>query len=113
MWKNIYNDICYYIAANIDTNFINNKIIIKKLFLQPSKIGMLNPEDFAPLKYKKIKKEFENRFLIKTKIKYSTLYKCPQCKNYKVIMKSIQNRSLDECANIELTCVNCSYHWYA
>lgn len=66
----------------------------------------LNPNVWADELLKKQKRE-EN-----SKHEYSTVYKCPKCKEQKCVTQFFTNRASDEPLALSIHCVECGYTFY-
>jgi DNA-directed RNA polymerase subunit M/transcription elongation factor TFIIS len=119
IWENlkfvdIYHDICYKIAVNIDENSLIQSDYIKKKLVNSiitiNDIVNMSSRGLCPKKYEKFDKKIKKRSEVKQKIKYSGLYECPKCKRTRCVMENCYNRGLDEGVSIKITCF-CGHHW--
>ena len=112
---NIYHDICYKIAINLDStsvvksNYIKDKIVNKDCVLQD--IANLTDKELCPDIYIIIDKKIETRNNLKTTIKFSELYKCFKCKRNQCTTERVYNRSIDEGINLMINCTFCGNRW--
>lgn len=81
--------------------------------------GMVDPEKITLLSgvqmNEGINKEYQDQIATRNaqvlQVRYSEMYKCPQCRARKTHETSNQVRSLDECNTVHLTCLNCKHRW--
>ena len=116
-FRELYHDICYKVAVNIDSSSIIGSIhlinLIKNKTVEFSNIANLSSKILCPEKYEKINKKINLRVNQEVKVKYSTLYRCFRCKNNKCTSERVYNRSLDEGVNLRITCTVCYNEWGA
>jgi DNA-directed RNA polymerase subunit M/transcription elongation factor TFIIS len=116
-FRDLYHDICYKVAININPTSIIDSIylinLIKNKSVKLSNIANLSGKKLCPEKYEKIDKKINLRVNQEVKIKYSTLYRCFRCKNNKCTSERVYNRSLDEGVNLRITCTVCYNEWGA
>jgi DNA-directed RNA polymerase subunit M/transcription elongation factor TFIIS len=117
LFRDIYHSICYKISVNLEPtglvcnpnlakNLLNNSISIKNL-------PIMSSPDMFPEMYVKVRLRIEASKNAKQAIKTTTMYRCGRCKKNMCTFKPLQNRSLDECNNFEVTCVNCGNEFTA
>lgn len=90
---------------------IPDKIIDGEII--PIEIANLTSTDLIPEKNAEIRENIKRRNEQKIDGKISTMYKCPKCDKRECIIREVQIRSLDEGANINAICKNCSFQWTA
>ena len=116
-FRDLYHEICYKIAVNIDSKSIIGSIhlisLIRDKNVNLSDIANLSGKKLCPEKYEKITKKINLRVNQEVKIKYSSLYRCFRCKNNKCTSERVYNRSLDEGVNLLITCTVCYNEWGA
>lgn len=113
--RETYRIISYIEKNNIierlcDVDGDNDNIISN---IDPLLIAEYNTRDICPEIYNQIEEQIELRKQQKVIAKYSKMYKCPRCHERKVEVKPVQNRSLDEAANMSALCTNCGHNWIA
>ena len=102
-------------SDSIFRNLKDNKKLLEKLenkIIEPSNLAFLsfvelNPNVWADELLKKQKREKNNEH------EYSTVYKCPKCKNKKCVTQFFTNRASDEPLALSITCINCGYVFYS
>tara|TARA_B100001758_G_C18416750_1_gene620717 strand:+ start:6337 stop:6924 length:588 start_codon:yes stop_codon:yes gene_type:complete len=118
MFKLYYIDICYPLLISIDKNnndfdLIENKKFIDSFINKYSKsvdtIANLTIKDYCEDYYNNIQDKLNNKITLE--VKYSTIYRCYRCKQYKCTYTNRYNRSFDECVNLTIKCINCGYSW--
>lgn len=109
----------YQIASNLDKkSIIGSDYLVnmieknknKKKFLK--KVAYMSSKELCPEKYSYIEKKIEERK--KTTLSNmdgSSLYKCFKCKSRNCKLEKRYNRSLDECVNMTVTCLECGFEW--
>lgn len=113
-FTNLYHDICYKLAMNIDMESVVGSAYLTKMILSgtvsPANAAALSSQEMAPDKYVDVlnKLRMMNE---EVKIKTSKLYTCGKCKHQETVLTQIQNRSLDENSNLIAVCVYCSNRW--
>jgi DNA-directed RNA polymerase subunit M/transcription elongation factor TFIIS len=116
-FRELYHDICYKVAVNIDPSSVIGSIhlinLIKNKTVDFVNIANLSSKTLCPEKYEKINKKINLRVNQEVKVKYSTLYRCFRCKNNKCTSERVYNRSLDEGVNLRITCTVCYNEWGA
>jgi DNA-directed RNA polymerase subunit M/transcription elongation factor TFIIS len=116
-FRELYHDICYKVAINIDPTSIIGSLylinLIKNKNVEICNIANLSSKTLCPEKYEKINKKINLRVNQEVKVKYSTLYRCFRCKNNKCTSERVYNRSLDEGVNLRITCTVCYNEWGA
>ena len=122
IWENnlfvdIYHNICYKVAINIDPkSCINSQYLRKQIInnkIDAYNIASMTSKEMCPNRYKKIDSDLEKRNNIEVSVKCSKMYKCRKCKTNNTQSVSKQNRSLDECNNFFVTCMTCGHAWWA
>ena len=114
---NIYNTNMYELFINLNNSFINNHFLLTIIFDKKYasydiiKLNELGEDNFCPELSIPIKEQIKKRAKVKINKKISKTYKCPKCEQYKVNVKSVQKRSLDENASEEILCLECGYFW--
>ena len=102
-------------ADSIFRNLKDNKKLLDKLknkIIDASNLAFisfveLNPNVWADELLKKQKREKNNEH------EYSTVYKCPKCKNKKCVTQFFTNRASDEPLALSITCIECGYVFYS
>ena len=108
----LYNSTCYRVAVNIDldgTKGSNFGFLVLQHKINISEIPKLTSIEMYPQKHKTILDRIEIGKQVKKTVKYTKMYVCGKCKNNKCTYESIQNRSLDECNSIRVTCIVCGF----
>jgi len=122
IWENLkfqdlYHDICYKIAVNVDPRSIINSLHLKTQIINQTvslkDIANLFGKQLCPEKYEKLDKKINQRVNQEVKVRYSTLYRCFRCKNNKCTSERVYNRSLDEGVNLRIRCTVCYNEWGA
>jgi len=99
-------------ADSIFRNLKDNKKLIDNILnkiIDASNLAFisfieLNPNVWADELLKK-----QNREKNTNEHEYSTVYKCPKCKNKKCITQFFANRASDEPLALSVTCIECGY----
>lgn len=117
LFCDIYHIICYKISANLEPNgLVGNPSLAKNILdevINIKSLPSMSSVEMYPQLYTKVKERIEASKNAKQTVKYTTMYKCRRCKKNKCTFESIQNRSLDECNNFVVTCVNCGNEFNA
>lgn len=113
----LYHNICYKLATNLDENssinseYVKNKILRNEFDLQD--VANMSSKDLCPDRYEKIDKKINQRNNLDRKIKYSELYKCSKCKRSQCTTERRYARSLDEGTDLTVICLFCGHSWCA
>jgi DNA-directed RNA polymerase subunit M/transcription elongation factor TFIIS len=113
----LYHNICYKLATNLDENssinseYVKNKILSNAFDLQ--NVANMSSKDLCPDRYEKIDKKINQRNNLDRKIKYSELYKCSKCKRSQCTTERRYARSLDEGTDLTVICLFCGHSWCA
>ena len=114
-FTNLYHEICYKVASNLDSNSMIESDYIKKKILDKqckiSDIANFTSTELYPEKYEKILNKINKRTNAEHKKKYSELYRCRKCKRNQTITERRYNRSLDEGVNLMIICTFCGFQW--
>lgn len=111
----IYSTRCGIINGMLDNNSmvcrayginIINKIIDKTI--RPEDLGNMTSMDLCPSATIAEKDEIAKRVVQKVKLKESTLFQCPSCKERRCSYQEVQLRSLDEAPDYRCLCLNCN-----
>jgi len=111
----LYHNICYKLASNIDTNscinsdYIKNKILNNEVDLQ--NVANMQSKELCPKKYEKIDKKINDRNNLERKIKFSELYRCRKCKRNQCTTERRYARSADEGTDLTIHCLFCGHSW--
>jgi DNA-directed RNA polymerase subunit M/transcription elongation factor TFIIS len=92
---------------NKKSNFLIEAIKNNKI--DASKIATMRPDELNPNKYEKILKKKEVEDDKKKNQATSSNFKCPKCKEKKVIITQKQTRAADEPATIFIECKSCGH----
>lgn len=108
--KNIYNDKfteIYNLLVNKKSHFLIHALEENKI--DPEKIAFMRPDELNPDKYESIIKKKETEENKKKNQATSSSYKCPKCKESKVVVTQKQTRAADEPATIYIECKVCGH----
>jgi DNA-directed RNA polymerase subunit M/transcription elongation factor TFIIS len=114
---NLYHNICYKLAINLDSDScvksesIKKKIINQEVQLQD--VANMSSKELCPKKYEKIDQKINKRTNLERKIKFSELYKCSKCKRNQCTTERRYARSLDEGTDLTVHCLFCGHNWNA
>lgn len=116
-FTNIYNNVCYKVATNIDPNsIVNSDYILKKILnceIDLSNIAFMTSRLMCPKKYVEFDEKIYKRSNLEIKIKFSELYQCKKCKKNQTTTERRYARSLDEGVDLTITCHFCGNRWNA
>lgn len=111
----LYHNICYKLAANLDENSSINSNYIKKKIINSEidlyQVANLSSKDICPKKYEKIDKKIDQRNNLERKIKFSELYRCSRCKRNQCTTERRYARSADEGIDLTIICLFCGHSW--
>ena len=111
----LYHNICYKLASNLDeTSSINSDFIKKKILnneVNLQHVANLSSKELCPMKYEKIEQKINKRNNLERKIKFSELYKCRKCKHNQCTTERRYARSLDEGTDLTILCLFCGHSW--
>jgi len=117
LFCDIYHSICYKISVNLEpTGLVCNPNLARNILndlISVKSLPAMSSPDMFPEMYVKVRMRIEASKNAKQAIKTTTMYRCGRCKKNECTFKSLQNRSLDECNNYEVTCVNCGNEFTA
>jgi DNA-directed RNA polymerase subunit M/transcription elongation factor TFIIS len=113
----LYHNICYKLASNLDTNSCINSGAIRERILNGEidlkNVANLTSKELCPKKYEKIDKKINKRTTLERKVKFSELYKCRKCKRNQCTTERRYARSLDEGTDLTIHCLFCGHSWNA
>jgi len=113
----LYHSICYKISANLESKgLVINTTLVNNLLsgtISVEDLPKLSSIELYPQKYTKIIEKVEASKQVEQSLKSSAMYRCSKCKQNKCTLENRYNRSLDECVNLTVTCVNCGHSWCA
>lgn len=113
-FTNLYHDICYKVAMNINPDSAVASTYLTQLILSgdinPKKVAAMTSQEMCPEKYTEILEKIQ-KMGEEVKIKTSKLYYCPKCKKNETILSNIQDRSGDENSSLIIFCVFCGFRW--
>jgi DNA-directed RNA polymerase subunit M/transcription elongation factor TFIIS len=113
----LYHNICYKLASNLDVNSCVNSGSIKQKILNGDvklqNVANLSSKEMCPKKYEKIDQKINKRANLDRKIKFSELYKCRKCKRNQCTTERRYARSLDEGTDLTIHCLFCGHSWLA
>ena len=111
-FNDMYNLLCFKFSSKLDKTLVDNPNFFKTYILKPDQIGELTTASFVdlfPSKYEKVLERLQAGREAHINIKTSSIYTCPKCKESKCIIKQMYTKAFDECQNISVTCINCSF----
>jgi DNA-directed RNA polymerase subunit M/transcription elongation factor TFIIS len=101
-------DIYRLLTSNETTLFFTN---LKNGKIDPTKIGLMRPDELNPDNYDKIKKKKQLEEYNQQNQATSNMYTCKKCKNKKCQVTQRQTRSADESATSFIKCMECDFEW--
>lgn len=114
---NLYHNICYKLASNLDVESCVNSESIKTRILnnevELQDVANMSSKELCPKKYEKIDQKINKRNNLERKIKFSELYKCRKCKRNQCTTERRYARSLDEGTDLTIHCLFCGNKWCA
>lgn len=122
-WKNdefqaLYKYITHAVQKGIlyEADKPSSEYLIKKIVdgdIDPNIVGTLKPHEIYPEKTKTLHEMIETRRNVKYEKKYNTTFTCPVCGGKKTTVVVKNMRSLDEGADMRVTCAatGCNTTW--
>ena len=113
----LYHNICYKLASNLDVNSCVNSGSIKQKILDGDvdlqNVANISSKELCPKKYEKLDQKINKRSNLERKVKFSELYKCRKCKRNQCTTERRYARSLDEGTDLTIHCLFCGHSWCA
>lgn len=110
IFEELYNDICYKIASNLDSTFISSYYLADLVLndkIDLKTIAGLSTKELCPDKYREISDKIERAKNIEIKKNTTSLYMCWKCKKFECTVENRYAAAGDESIPLTVTCVPC------